>query len=119
VNSYGSGRVFGTTLGHANGTVGHPVYLDLVTRGLLWVCGRLDGDSAPHITAVRQVTNSTRVAWESVPGWRYAIESAPAVIGPWGLALAGTVTATNVISTATISTLGAPQRFLRVQRVEP
>lgn len=35
-------RVFATTLGHNNATVGDPRYLDLVTRGLLWSCDRLD-----------------------------------------------------------------------------
>ena len=74
-NTYGSGRVFGTTLGHANATVGHPVYLDLVTRGLLWVCGKLDDASVFRITGVQRVTNSVWVAWESVPGWSYAVEA--------------------------------------------
>ncbi len=43
VNEYGpkSTRVFGTTLGHHNATVEHPAFLDLVTRGTLWACGRL------------------------------------------------------------------------------
>ena len=118
-NSYGSGRVFGTTLGHANTTVGHQVYLDLVTRGLLWASGRLDDASAFRITDVRQMTNSLRVAWESVPGWSYAIEAAPAVTGPWSLVPGGAVTATNVISAATIPTLGVQQRFIRVQLIEP
>lgn len=35
-------RVFATTLGHNNATVGDPRYLDLVTRGLLWSVGKLD-----------------------------------------------------------------------------
>jgi type 1 glutamine amidotransferase len=43
VNTYGKARVFATTLGHSNETVGKDVYLDLVTRGLLWACGRLEG----------------------------------------------------------------------------
>ncbi len=42
-NTYnGKTRVFGTTLGHNNQTVGDPRYLDLVTRGLLWAVDRLD-----------------------------------------------------------------------------
>jgi len=118
-NSHGSGRVFGTTLGHANTTVGHRVYLDLVTRGLLWVCGKLDDASAFRITDVRQVTNSVRVTWESVPGWSYAVEAAPEVTGWWSLVSGGLVTATNVISSATIPTLGIQQRFIRVQLIEP
>lgn len=42
VNRYGSTRVFSTSLGHFNETVGDGRYLDLVTRGLLWACNRLD-----------------------------------------------------------------------------
>lgn len=41
-NTYGEKtRVFGTTLGHHNETVKHPVYLDLVTRGTLWAADKL------------------------------------------------------------------------------
>lgn len=47
VNTYGKGRVFGTTLGHGNHTMQDPVYLDLVTRGLLWACGKLGEDGRP------------------------------------------------------------------------
>jgi type 1 glutamine amidotransferase len=36
-------KVFATTLGHNTQTVADPRYLDLVTRGLLWSCGKLDG----------------------------------------------------------------------------
>ena len=35
-------RVFSTTIGHNNDTVGDPRYLDLVTRGLLWAVNKLD-----------------------------------------------------------------------------
>ena len=42
-NTYaGKTKVFGTTLGHNNDTVGDAKYLDLVTRGLLWSVGKLD-----------------------------------------------------------------------------
>jgi type 1 glutamine amidotransferase len=45
-NNYrGSTKVFATTLGHNNQTVADPRYLDLVTRGLLWSCGKLDDKS--------------------------------------------------------------------------
>jgi type 1 glutamine amidotransferase len=43
-NRYGKTRVFSTTLGHNNETVGDPRYLDLVTRGLLWSCDKLNDD---------------------------------------------------------------------------
>jgi len=39
-NQYGQGRVFGTTIGHYNETMAEPVYLNMVTRGLLWAAGR-------------------------------------------------------------------------------
>jgi hypothetical protein len=37
-------KVFATTLGHNNETVADARYLDLVTRGLLWSCGKLNDD---------------------------------------------------------------------------
>lgn len=41
-NQYGDTRVFSTTIGHNNETVGDARYLDLVTRGLLWSCDKLN-----------------------------------------------------------------------------
>lgn len=43
----GSTRVFGTTLAHNNATMEDPVYLGLITRGLLWACGKLDDQGRP------------------------------------------------------------------------
>jgi hypothetical protein len=43
----GKTRVFSTTIGHNNETVSDARYLDLVTRGLLWACDKLDGDGKP------------------------------------------------------------------------
>ena len=45
-NEYGEKktRIFSTTLGHNNDTVADARYLDLVTRGLLWACGKLGDD---------------------------------------------------------------------------
>ncbi|HWE97403.1 MAG TPA: discoidin domain-containing protein [Tepidisphaeraceae bacterium] len=45
-------KVFATTLGHNNETVGDARYLDLVTRGLLWACGKLDES---HLKPASQV----------------------------------------------------------------
>ncbi len=42
VNQFGATRVFSTTIGHNNETVGDPRYLDLVSRGLLWSCDKLN-----------------------------------------------------------------------------
>ena len=47
VNTYEKARVFTTTLGHGNATMEAPEYLDLVTRGLLWACGKLGDDGKP------------------------------------------------------------------------
>jgi uncharacterized protein len=46
-NTYGKGKVFATTAGHNNETMMDPVYLDLVSRGLLWACGKLGEDGKP------------------------------------------------------------------------
>ena len=48
-NEYGDKktRVFSTTIGHNNETVSDARYLDLVTHGLLWACGKLDDKGQP------------------------------------------------------------------------
>jgi uncharacterized protein len=46
-NTYGKAKVFATTMGHNNRTQSDPVYLDLVTRGLLWSVGKLAADGTP------------------------------------------------------------------------
>jgi len=48
-NEYGPNRtrIFSTSLGHNNETVGDDRYLDLVTRGLLWSAGRINEDGTP------------------------------------------------------------------------
>jgi type 1 glutamine amidotransferase len=48
-NEYGpkQTRVFSTTIGHNNATVGDDRYLDLVARGLLWTCHKLGDDGKP------------------------------------------------------------------------
>jgi type 1 glutamine amidotransferase len=51
-NTYnGKTKVFGTTLGHNNQTVGDPRYLDLVTRGLLWSVDKLEDRYLKPLTA--------------------------------------------------------------------
>ena len=47
VNTYENTRMFATTLGHANSTMAAPEYLSLVTRGLLWTCGKLTDEGKP------------------------------------------------------------------------
>ncbi len=48
----GKTKVFATTLGHNNATVGDARYLDLVARGLLWSVGKLDD---AHLKPARKV----------------------------------------------------------------
>jgi uncharacterized protein len=41
INQYGKARVFGTTYGHSDATFQDAVFLDYVSRGVLWAAGRL------------------------------------------------------------------------------
>lgn len=46
-HQYGKGRVFSTTIGHNNETVGDDRYLDLLTRGILWAVDKIEADGKP------------------------------------------------------------------------
>ncbi|MBI1346514.1 c-type cytochrome [bacterium] len=63
-NEYGPNktRVFGSTLGHHNVTVEHPKFLDLVTRGTLWACGKLNDDYLKPQVAQRIPVNLAKGA---------------------------------------------------------
>jgi type 1 glutamine amidotransferase len=61
VNRYGSTRVFSTSLGHFNETVGDDRYLDLVTRGVLWACDRLDAGHLKTIAPVPPLRSTSPV----------------------------------------------------------
>jgi len=52
---------FSTTVGHNNATVEDPRYLDLVTRGLLWACGKLNDDYLTPYTGSNLVTEMKAV----------------------------------------------------------
>jgi len=47
INEFEKCRIFGTTLGHHNETMEDPVYLNMLTRGLLWSCNKLKADGSP------------------------------------------------------------------------
>ena len=47
VNKVGEVRTFACSLGHGNKVVSSQEYLDLVGRGLLWVCGKLESNGKP------------------------------------------------------------------------
>lgn len=40
-SKYGKARVFGTTFGHSDDTFGDPVFINMVSNGILWASGRL------------------------------------------------------------------------------
>ena len=61
VNRYGSTRVFSTSLGHFNETVSDERYLDLVTRGVLWACDRLDVQHLRSITPSPPIRSTSPV----------------------------------------------------------
>ncbi len=46
-NEYKGTRAFCTTLGHHNETMTDPVYMDMLTRGVLWACKKLDDKGKP------------------------------------------------------------------------
>jgi type 1 glutamine amidotransferase len=46
-NTHGKARVFVTSLGHNTEMIANPLYLDLVTRGLLWTLRLLQEDGTP------------------------------------------------------------------------
>ena len=47
LNTFGKARIFGTSLGHHNETMNNDVWLDLVSRGLLWSVDRLQPNGKP------------------------------------------------------------------------
>lgn len=47
VTQFGKARVFGTTIGHHNSEFEEAAYLDTVSKGLLWACGKLGDDGKP------------------------------------------------------------------------
>ena len=65
-------RVFSSTLGHHNVTMGHDVNLNLVASGLLWAAGKLNDDGTPK----NGYESDRGLGWisiwdgESLDGWR-------------------------------------------------
>ena len=46
VNEVGGAKIFGTSIGHHNETIKSKDYGDMLARGLLWACGKLDAESS-------------------------------------------------------------------------
>ena len=108
VNQYGPGktRVFSSTIGHNNDTVADPRYLDLVTRGLLWSCDKLNPTylkPVPATTAAQQVASAAAKAKlltpPPAPAPKPADPAKPVVVAPIdgrpNLAVAGTAKASS------------------------
>lgn len=55
-NEKAGARSFSTSLGHNSDTVADARYLDLVTRGLLWACGKLEPAYLQPFTAAGKIT---------------------------------------------------------------
>ncbi len=81
----GKTRVFGTTIGHHNSEMSDPVFLNYVTRGLLWAVDKLDDQ---HFKAVDPNAKST----SALPPGK---QPTPALV-PIDLALGKPATASSV-----------------------
>jgi uncharacterized protein len=72
VHEYEGVRVFSSTLGHHNETMGSDVTLNLIASGLLWAAGKLNDDG----TAAEEYTGERGHGWisiwdgESLDGWQ-------------------------------------------------
>ncbi|MBL9118202.1 MAG: ThuA domain-containing protein [Verrucomicrobiaceae bacterium] len=55
-NEKDGARSFSTTIGHNNDTVADARYLDLITRGLLWACGKLTPEFLTPFKGQNKVT---------------------------------------------------------------
>jgi len=66
-------RIFSTSLGHNNDTVGDGRYLDLITRGLLWAAGRLGDDGSIPADLQR----STAAAPAAAGDWAAGVKLPP------------------------------------------
>ncbi|XZE55630.1 DUF7133 domain-containing protein [Planctomycetaceae bacterium SH139] len=63
-NQYHKARVFATTIGHYNETMAQPVYLDMLTRGLLWA---VHGEQAPAIQPTGEDQHQEVLALVNIP----------------------------------------------------
>lgn len=46
INEFGKAKIFGTTFGHSTDTFKDAVFLDTVTRGMLWACDKIQDDGS-------------------------------------------------------------------------
>jgi type 1 glutamine amidotransferase len=71
-HEYEGVKVFSSTLGHHNETMGHDVNLNLVAAGLLWAAGKLNEDGTAHDGYESDRGLGWVSIWdgESLAGWR-------------------------------------------------
>jgi putative heme-binding domain-containing protein len=89
-NQYGKGRVFGTTIGHHNETMAEPVYLDMVTRGILWAAGKLEDRYLKPFDAEKQ-----HFRWEKKVRPKRQTKEPPRALVPENLAKGKKATASS------------------------
>lgn len=82
INTHGKARIFVTSLGHNNEMMANPVYLDLVSRGLLWTLDRLPADGG------RKASAATSEPTPQATGQISPADVAP-FLGEWTLSLQG------------------------------
>ena len=84
-HEYEGVRVFASTLGHHNPTMGSDVNLNLVAAGLLWAAGKLDDNGRP----LEGYSGERGLGWislwggESLNGWRASQETNWAELKWW------------------------------------
>ncbi len=70
-------RSFSTTLGHNTETVADDRYLNLITRGLLWACDRLDDETLKPYTGSNKLTFVKAAEAKQEPSPAATLGSAP------------------------------------------
>ncbi len=56
INEKRGARSFSTTIGHNNDTVADPRYLELITRGVLWACKKLEPEYLVPFKGTNKIT---------------------------------------------------------------
>ena len=81
INEKQGARSFSTSLGHNTETVADPRYLELVTRGLLWACDKLNADYLQPFEGENKVTfiDKNKFSNNAAPGVGNAPQNATLV----------------------------------------
>ncbi|HTN73984.1 MAG TPA: discoidin domain-containing protein, partial [Pirellulaceae bacterium] len=98
----GQTRVFGTTIGHHNEEMSDPVFVNYMTRGLLWACDKLNDDylvpcKDPKFEMIGDpVDNTPKKMGEPTPAKKPESKTGMKVLRPKNLALKKPATANSV-----------------------